>query len=158
MVEEDALKMAILHLEGEASDWWFHGIIILGHDNNLSYEGFSKALMDIFERKDPKLPFKELVQLKQVGTPEAYMLEFENISVMVFDVSMDRLVLLFTEGLIERLRGIMKSHKPTTLKDAMNLTRDLQTVLPRTKYPPKPNFASEFKEGKKPWKNDSFYK
>ena len=22
MVEEDALKMAILHLEGEASDWW----------------------------------------------------------------------------------------------------------------------------------------
>ena len=26
MVEEDALKMAISHLEGEASDWWFHGI------------------------------------------------------------------------------------------------------------------------------------
>ena len=26
MVEEDALKMAILHLKGEASDWWFHGI------------------------------------------------------------------------------------------------------------------------------------
>ena len=30
----------------------------------------------------------------------------------------------------------MKSHKPTTLKDAMNLTRDLKNVLPRTKYPP----------------------
>ena len=35
MVEEDALKMAILHLEGEASDWWFHGIITLAHDNNI---------------------------------------------------------------------------------------------------------------------------
>ena len=37
----------------------------------------------------------------------------------------------------------------------MNLTRDLQNVLPRTKYPPKPNFPSKFKEGKKPWKNES---
>ena len=40
----------------------------------------------------------------------------------------------------------------------MNLTRDLQNVLPRTKSPPKPNFPSKFKEGKKPWKNDSFSK
>ena len=53
MVEEDALKMAIFHLEGEASDWWFDGIRTLGHDHFLSYEGFSNALMQIFERKDP---------------------------------------------------------------------------------------------------------
>ena len=94
-------------------------------------------MMEIFERKAPELPFKELAQLKQVGTPEAYMLEFENISVMVSDVSMDRLVLFFTEGLTEPLRGLVKSHKPTTLKDAMNLTRDLQNVLPRyqAKFP-----------------------
>ena len=135
-VEEDALEMAILHLKGEVSDWWFHGIRTLAHDKILTYEGFSNALMESFERKDPELPFKELAQLKQVGTPEAYMLEFEKLSVMVFDVSMARLVLLFTEGLTEPLRGLMKSHKPSTLKDAMNLTRYLQNVLPRTKYPP----------------------
>ena len=41
MVEEDALKMSILHLEGEASDWWFHGIRNLGCDQILSYEVFS---------------------------------------------------------------------------------------------------------------------
>ena len=92
--------------------------------------------MDIFDRKDPKLPFKQLVQLNQVGTLEAYMLEFENILVMVSDVSISRLVLLFTEGLKKPLRGFMKYHKPATLKDAMNLTRDLQNVFPRTKYPP----------------------
>ena len=69
MVEEDALKMSILHLEGEASDWLFHGLSTLGHDQILSYEGFSNALMEIFERKDPELPFKELAQLKQVRTP-----------------------------------------------------------------------------------------
>ena len=51
MVEVDALKMAILHLEGEASDWWFHGIRTLGRYQFLAYEGFSNALMEIFERK-----------------------------------------------------------------------------------------------------------
>ena len=76
MVEEDALQMAILHLEGEISDWWFQGIRTLGHDQILYYEGFSNALMERFERKYHELLFKELVQLKQVGTPEAYMLEF----------------------------------------------------------------------------------
>ena len=73
MVKEDALKMAILHLEGEDSAWWLHGFRTLGHDNILSYEGFSNALMEIFERKYPELPFKELAQLKQVGALEAYM-------------------------------------------------------------------------------------
>ena len=52
----------------------------------------------------------------------------------------------------------MKSHKPTTLKDAMNLTRDLQNVFPRTKYPLKPKFHSNFNEGKKPWKKESYTK
>ena len=65
--------------------------------------------MEIFERKDPELPFKELAQLKQLGTHEAYMLEFEKISVMVSDASMDRLVLLFTGGLYKKLRGLEKS-------------------------------------------------
>ena len=96
--------------------------------------------MERFERKDPELPFKELAQLKQVGTPEAYMLEFEKLSVMVSDVSMDMLVLLFTKGLKKPLRGIAKYHNLVTLKDSMNLTRDLQNVFPKTKYPPKPNF------------------
>ena len=32
MVEENALKMAILHLEEDANEWWFHGLKNLGHD------------------------------------------------------------------------------------------------------------------------------
>ena len=52
----------------------------------------------------------------------------------------------------------MKSHKPATLKDAMNLTRDVQNVLPKYIFPPKPNFPSKFKDGRKPWKNGSFAK
>ena len=79
MAEEDAFKKAILHPEGEASDWWFHGIRTMGDYHILSYEGLSNTLMERFERKYLELHFKELTQLKQVGTPETYMLEFEKI-------------------------------------------------------------------------------
>ena len=53
MVEEDALKMTIFHLEGKASDWWFHGLRTLGHDQILSYEGFFDALMRYLRGKTP---------------------------------------------------------------------------------------------------------
>ena len=72
MVEEDALKMAILHLEREANDQWFHGIKTLGHDQISSYEQYGIALVEKFDRKYLELPFKELAQLKQIGTVEVY--------------------------------------------------------------------------------------
>ena len=57
MVEEDALKMVILHIEGDANDWWFHGINTLGYDQISSYEDFSNALVERFYRKYPGIPF-----------------------------------------------------------------------------------------------------
>ena len=68
---------------------------------------------------------------------------------------MAHLVFLFTKGFHQPLKGLVKSHKPTILKYAMNLTRELQNALPKTKYPPKPTFTSKFKDDKKPCKNDS---
>ena len=75
------------------------------------------------------------------------MMEFQKLSFKVADVFMGKLALLFIEGLAEPLKGLVKAHKPTTLKDAMSLTGDLQNVLPGTRFPPKPNFKFE----KKPW-------
>ena len=42
----------------------------------------------------------------------------------------------------------MKSQKTATLKDAMNFPI----------FPPKTNFPYKLKDGRKPWKNDSFCK
>ena len=92
--------------------------------------------------------------MKQVGTPIEYMLEFQRLLVNVVDVSMERLVLLFTEGLAETLKGLVKAHKPTNLNDAMSLTRDLHDVLPITRFPPKPNSIFE----RNPWKKDALDK
>ena len=79
------------------------------------------------------------------------MMEFQKLSIKEDYVSMWRLVFIFTKFFDEPLKGLVKSHNPTTLKDAMNLTRDLQNVLPRTRFPPKPDFIFE----KKPWKRDA---
>ena len=100
--------MAILHLERESNDWWFHGRKTLGHDQISSYEYFSKALVERFNRKYRELPFKELAQLTQTGFPESYMLEFQNLLVMVSDIYMAQLVPLYIKGLEEPLKGLVK--------------------------------------------------
>jgi len=53
----------------------------------------------MFDMKNPEIPFRELDQLKQTDTPEAYISEFQRIVVMVLDISETELIMLFIEGL-----------------------------------------------------------
>jgi hypothetical protein len=92
------------------------------------------------------LSFRDLAQLKQIGSADAYILDFQRISVMVTDISEARLVMLFTEGLTEPLRGWVKAYKPTTLQDAVNRARDLQDSVPKPKFTPRPNFPTKFND------------
>jgi len=41
MTEGDAIKLATLHLDGEAHDWWYHVMTTLGHIGVTSYEKFT---------------------------------------------------------------------------------------------------------------------
>jgi hypothetical protein len=41
MVEADAIKLATLHLDGESHEWWYHGLVTLGHSGITSYLGFT---------------------------------------------------------------------------------------------------------------------
>jgi hypothetical protein len=63
---------------------------------------------------------------------------------MVTDISKARLVMLFTEGLAEPLRGWVKAYKPTTLQDVVGRARDLQESVPKTKFTPRPDFPTKF--------------
>jgi hypothetical protein len=56
---------------------------------------------------------------------------------MVQDVSQARLMMLFTEGLMEPLRGWVKAFKPTNLHDAIWKTRDLGSTA-KTRFTPRP--------------------
>ena len=52
---------------------------------------------------------------------------------------------------------MFKAHNPSNLNDAMSLTRDLQNVLPRIRFPPKPKFRFERKNWKKDAPDNKFW-
>jgi hypothetical protein len=99
MTEAEAISFATQHLEGEAHEWWYHGLVTLGHDHITSYREFTERLMDRFDRRDPEIHFRDLAQLRQTGTAEAFIAKFQRVAVTVTDISEPRLVMLFTEGL-----------------------------------------------------------
>ena len=109
--------------------------------------------MEQFYRKDLEIHFRELAQLKQTGSAEAFISEFQRIAVMVTDVSESRLTMLFTEALTEPLWEWVKAYKPPTLQEAINRDRYLQDSVPKNRFPLKTNFPVRDKD-KKPFQQD----
>ena len=140
--------MAALHLDGEAHEWWYHGLVTLGHNTISSYSEFTHKLMERFDRKDPEIHFRDLAQLKQTSSVKAFISEFQRVVVMVSDVSESRLIMLFTEALTEPLRGWVKVYKPSTLQDAISRARDLQDLVSKNRFPLKTNFLVRDKDRK----------
>ena len=86
--------------------------------------------------------------LKQTGSADAFISEFQRIEIMVTDISKSRLIMLFIEALTEPLWGWVKSYRPTTLVYAIRRTRDLQDVVPKIRLSPKTNSPIEDEERK----------
>jgi hypothetical protein len=97
MTETKAISFATLHLEGEAHEWWYHGLVTLGHSRITSYREFTDRLMDRCDRKDPEIHFRDLAQLRQTGIAEAFIIEFQWVAMAVTDISEPRLIILFIE-------------------------------------------------------------
>ena len=125
MAETEAIKIAALHLEGEAHDWWFHGMATLGHSGVTAYVDFSQRVIEWFDRRDPKEHFVELTKLKQTKSLDTYISEFLKLSVMVPNLSSAKMIYMFIDGLEEPLRGLVRSTRPAILHDTVGRTRDL---------------------------------
>jgi hypothetical protein len=87
----------------------------LGHGCITSYQEFTQRLIDKFDKGDLDCHFKELTQLKQTSLVEAFIEEFQRVSIMVSDVAESRLLMLFIKGLTELVKGWVKAFKPITL-------------------------------------------
>jgi hypothetical protein len=133
MTETEAISFTTLHLEVEAHEWWYHGLVTLGHSRITSYREFTDRLMDKFDRRDLEIHFRCLARLRQIGTTKAFITEFQQVAVVVTDISEPRMIMLFTKGLTEPLRGWVKAYRPPTLQDAILRTRDLADLVPKTK-------------------------
>ena len=116
MAEKNSIKLEALHIDEEANYWWFHGMKSLGHDQVVTYEEFTRRLAEMFDQRYPDISFHELSHIKQLGTPQSYILEIQKVALMVTDVSEARMILLFTEGLAEPLKGLVKLAGPQLCK------------------------------------------
>ena len=43
--DANAIQFATLHIEVEAYEWWYHGLVTLGHANITSYQHFTQSLI-----------------------------------------------------------------------------------------------------------------
>ena len=69
---------------------------------------------------------------------------------MLTDISEARWILFFIEGLEEPLKALVKAYRSSTFQDALNITRDLQYIIPRTGFPPRSNALAQFKNQRPP--------
>ncbi|XP_057825625.2 uncharacterized protein LOC131037488 [Cryptomeria japonica] len=119
MTEDNAIKFATLHLTGIAHDWWHHGLVTQDHRNITTYGEFTQRLILRFDQRHPEWYFKELTLLTQQGTVEDYANEFQNLAVMVPNLSQGRLTYLFVEGLKDSIKKIVNPLEPQNLSEAI---------------------------------------
>ena len=72
----EAINITALHFEGEAHNWWFHGLSTLGNINVTTYSEFTRRLVERYDRKDLEAPFISLAKLKKLGNAENISLSF----------------------------------------------------------------------------------
>ena len=95
MTEVEAIKLATLHLDGDAHEWWYHGLVTLGHSSITLYLDFTQRIIERFDKKYPEIHFLELAQIKKIGSLEAFILDFHRLVVMVKDIYEAHVVMLF---------------------------------------------------------------
>lgn len=112
-----------------------------GHSQVATFDDFSQRLLDRFEIKDEDEYFKELVGLKQTGSINEYVEIFQKIAVMVPDMSKKRIVYLFLEGLEEPVKSLVKACAPSTLREAIKRSLQLEVSMPKKTmvWQPKPS-------------------
>jgi hypothetical protein len=147
MTGTKAINFATLHLEGEAHEWWHHGLVTLGHSHITSYREFTERLMDRFDRRDPEIHFRDLAQLRQTGTVEAFITKFQQVAVAVTDISEPRLIMLFIEGLTEPLRGWVKAYRLTSCRMPFYALEIWQTQCQRLNPFPNPSYHRRIETG-----------
>ena len=125
MPEEEVIKFVALHLEGVVHEWFHHDTITLGHDQINTHKEITERLIDQSDNKDMELNFKDLAQLRQTGSIDQYIGEFQKLSILVTKFFERRWILLFIDRLAEPLKGWVKGFNPTTLLEVIKKERSM---------------------------------
>ena len=86
------------------------------------------------------------MQLKQWGSVETYISEFQSLAVLVTDILERRLVVLFMDKLSDPLRGWVKGHDLATLQEATKKACDLAPSSFRNIFQHRDSYMKKDKE------------
>ena len=111
------VKIAAIHLEGDAIQWfdWFehtYGV--------LSWRQFKEGLLIRFRPTDYENIDGQLAKIRQTSTIQEYQTRFERLSNQTHDWSQKQLLRTFIEGLKPEIQGEVKARQPYTLMAAIS--------------------------------------
>lgn len=128
--ENEKLQAVIVALDGKALSWyqWWETC-----NPNVSWDGFKVAIIERFQSVVAHSPFAALLALKQDGTVEEYVTQFEKFAGMVNGVGEDYLMDIFLNGLKEEVGAEVKLYEPqhlsTMMKKTLMIDQKNQAVL-----------------------------
>lgn len=107
---------------------------------------FTKRLIDRFDSKDHKLHLKDLTQLRQIGTVEHYISEFEKLAVLATEITERQKTVIFIDGLSDTIKVWVKSLNPPSLHTAIKRARELKPSSKRKTFNKGPLSKPDFEK------------
>eukprot|EP01018_Ginkgo_biloba_P039763 Gb_41018 [translate_table: standard] len=122
MGDYQKIQFATLHLEGQAFDWWQMMEREWDDGDQLeitTWNQFVTAFYHDFEAYTLEDYFLALKNMKQQSTMTYYTKELCQASLLVENISPQRVVSMYIDGLKDSLRGYVTALKPSILEEAI---------------------------------------
>lgn len=123
VTEREKLDLAYISMEGRAG-YWFRFWKITA--KNLSWEGLKEAMVRRFEGRDRGTIFERLAAIRQAGTVDEYVQDFEVLVGQTKGIPEEHLLGYFFAGLQEDIRSQIRPYDPQELMAAMRIARDVE--------------------------------
>ncbi|RVW71683.1 Transposon Ty3-I Gag-Pol polyprotein [Vitis vinifera] len=134
---EARVRLAALHLEGKAIQWHQGYIKTRGNEAYLDLSEYVIALNARFGQHVFYDPIADLRNLRQIGSLQSYMDEFDELYPRA-DIKESHALSFFLSGLIDELQMPVRMFKPQTLADAYSLARLQEIAVAALQNKPKP--------------------
>ncbi|XP_019429392.1 PREDICTED: uncharacterized protein LOC109336992 [Lupinus angustifolius] len=113
-MEEEKMQATVMALEGKALSWfhWWEKC-----NPNPTWDGFKIAVVRRFQPSMVQNPFEQLLALKQTGTVEEYVEDFEKYVGALRSIDQECVRGIFLNGLKEELQAEVKLYELQSLSD-----------------------------------------
>lgn len=126
--EDKRVYHAVNHLRDAAALWWTE----LGHQGlqPTTWGGFKQELRARFSASDSEQTIRgRLSRLRQVASVQAYAAEFLSLATQAPNLADNELRAIYTFGLKETVRIFTAMRSPTTLRDTVAASIDVDNIL-----------------------------